>query len=373
MDSWYLYHVLFNLTRLAALGRAGARELLERSLPYAIRVARRFAYRWPIFFDLATLDVIQAEAAKGSGGENDVSGLYALVLLHAYELFGRREYLDEARRAADAMEGFGFGLSYQTNTTGFAAEAAIRLWKITGEPRYYDLTLVALADIFGNMALWEPRYGNAVHYSTYFGLYPLRGAPYISAYEETEALAKFHNLLAMAGADLPASVTLLVAEFAKWLVSRGWNYYPDDLPGSMLAPKARNGKVRRQLSVPLEDLQDGMLPSGQVGQEIYGAGLALVCATRHFVRLPGREALLFCEYPLESTGPGRFRVCGDPALSCAVRLIPSGADAIVPEDLVAVRGSKRHKTHRSVEGHVMLEVRGGDELIVKRGRRTAAR
>lgn len=371
MDSWYLYHVLFNLTRLAALGRADARAMLERSLPYAIRVAKRFAYRWPIFFDLTTLDVIQSEASKGSGGENDVAGLYALVMLHAHDLFGDRTYLDEARLATEAMEGLGFGLSYQTNTTGFAAEAAVRLWKKTGDARYYDLTLIALANVFDNMALWESRYGNARHYSTYFGLYPLRGAPYIAAYEELEALAKFHELLAMAGDELPKSVTLLVSEFAKWLVSRGWSYYPGELPAEALAPKPRNGAVRRELAIPLEDLQDGSLQSGQVGQEIYGAGLALVCTTRHFVRIPGRPFLVFCEYPLQSVARNRYRVAGDPRMTCTVRLIPTGADARVPLDAVGVRGSKRAKPVRSVEGHVRFEVRGGDELTIRAARSAA--
>jgi len=371
MDSWYLYHVLFNLSRLAALGRADARELFERSLPYAIRVAKRFAYRWPIFFNLTTLDVIQSEASKGSGGENDVAGLYALVMLHAHDLLGDRTYLDEARLATEAMEGLGFGLSYQTNTTGFAAEAAARLWKKTGEARYYDLALIALANVFDNMALWESRYGNARHYSTYFGLYPLRGAPYIAAYEELEALAKFHELLAMAGDDLPKSVTLLASEFAKSLVSRGWNYYPGDLPAEALAPKARNGTVRRELAIPLEDLQDGLLQSGQVGQEIYGAGLALVCATRHSVRVPGRPFLMFCEYPLQLIAKNRYRVAGDPRMTCTVRLVPTGADARVPLDAVGVRGSKRSKPVRSVEGHVRFEVRGGDELTIRAARAAA--
>ncbi|MBV8490239.1 MAG: hypothetical protein JO199_06900, partial [Candidatus Eremiobacteraeota bacterium] len=45
MDSWYLYHALFNLARLATLGHPGARDVLRKSLPYAMRVARRFDYR----------------------------------------------------------------------------------------------------------------------------------------------------------------------------------------------------------------------------------------------------------------------------------------------------------------------------------------
>ena len=364
MDSWYLYHVLFNLSRLAAAGNEKARKIITLSLPYAIRVAKRFAYRWPIFFDLATLEILEAEAQKGSGGENDVSGLYALVMIHAYELFGDETYLAEAERAAKEMEGFGFGLSYQTNTTGFSAEATLRLWKLTGNRRYFDLTMVALANIFDNMSIWESGYGNAKWYSTFFGLYPLRGAPYIAAYEETEALAKFHEFLRLGGDDLPKSVTLLIPEYAKWLVSRGWQYYPGELPQEMLSQKVRNGTVRRELAIPLEDLQDGLEPSGQVGQEIYGAGLALVCATRHYRRIARRPFLLFCEYPTEEIGRSRWRVAGDPRMTCEARLIPANPNAVVPDNALGVVGGKRRKSYRSVEGHTVLEVRGGDVLTV---------
>ena len=368
MDSWYLYHVLFNLSRLAEAGHAASRRIFEQSLPFAVRVAKRFAYRWPIFFNIRTLDVIQAEGEKGSGGENDVSGLYALVMLRAHQIFGGKEYLEEARHAAAAMEGFGFGLVYQTNTTGFAAEAALRLWKLTGERRYFDLMLVALANIYDNMSLWEPSYGNARYYSTYFGLYPLRGAPYIAAYEEIEALAKFHEFLRLGGDDIPASVILLMSEFAKWLVSRGWHYYPDQLPQEMLSAKPRNGAIRRELSVPLEDLQDGLVPSGQVGQEIYGSGLALVCATRHFKKLARKPFMLFCEYPLEDLGKNRFRVIGDPAMRCIVRLVPDGPNSLVSETEIAIARKTRSHASRSVEGHVMLEVRG-DDIVTIRPRR----
>ena len=50
MDSWYLYHSLFNVSRLATLGNRAARAILQKSLAFAVRVARRFDYRWPIFF-----------------------------------------------------------------------------------------------------------------------------------------------------------------------------------------------------------------------------------------------------------------------------------------------------------------------------------
>jgi hypothetical protein len=371
MDSWYLYHVLFNVARLARAGSPTARTILQRSLPYAIRVAKRFAYRWPIFFNLKTLDVIQAEAHRGSGGENDVSGLYALLMLLAFEVFEDDALLEEAKTATDAMQGFGFALSYQANTTGFAGEAALRLWKITGEQRYFDLAMVAIANVFDNMSMWDAGYGNARYFSTYFGLYPLRGAPYIAAYEEVELLAKTHEFLRLGGDDLPPSVILLGSEFAKWLISRGWQYYPGELPEAAIAEKARNGVVRRELSVPLEDLHEGGEQSGQVGQEIYGSGLALVCATRHYKRLDNRPYVLFSEYPLQSLSGTRFRIVGDPHMRCQVRLIPVGPNAVVAENELSIAGSKR-RASRCVEGHILLEANGNDVLVL-RSRKTPRR
>ena len=107
MDSWYLHHALFNLSRLAGGGDERARTLFERSLPFAIRVARRFNYRWPIFFNLRTLDIVRAESAPGRGGECDVGGLYALVMLHANELFGDPEFLAEAERGVMHLRDLG--------------------------------------------------------------------------------------------------------------------------------------------------------------------------------------------------------------------------------------------------------------------------
>jgi hypothetical protein len=89
MDSWYLYHALFNLGRLVKLTHSDVlRDLLRRSLDYARRVARRFEYKFPVFFDLDTLAILRAEAREGAGGENDVCGLYANVMIQAHQIFG---------------------------------------------------------------------------------------------------------------------------------------------------------------------------------------------------------------------------------------------------------------------------------------------
>ena len=363
MDSWYLYHVLFNLTRLTRAGVPVARRLLKKSLPYAVRVARRFGYRWPIFFNLKTLDIIQAEATKGSGGENDVSGLYALVMIHAYDIFDEPEYLEEAKRAAHALEGLGFRVAYQTNTTGFAAEAMLRLALLTGEERYRTLSHICIANIFDTMAIWQRSYGYSQSYSTFFSLYPLRDAPYVAAYEELEMLAKTYEYLRLGGDTVPPSVKLLMCEYTRHLLSRGWGYYPGELPEGVIAPKARNGRVVRELAVPLEDLQDGTKQSGAVGQEVYGAGLALVCTTRHFHRVPGTPLLLFCEFPLFAESKLRFRVAGTADMHCALRLISTDPNLVPDEKMLRMK--RTGTVRRSVEGHVLVEVCGGEVVTVR--------
>ncbi|HTW84044.1 MAG TPA: hypothetical protein VMD91_08270 [Candidatus Sulfotelmatobacter sp.] len=378
MDSWYLHHALFNASRLAESGDATAKALFARSLPYAIRVAHRFDYRWPIFFDLGSLDIIRAEAAPGTGGETDVAGLYALVMLRAYELLGEKRYLEEAQAAAARLEGLGFDLAYQLNTTGFAAEAMLRLWKITRVPSYLRLSEVCMANLFDNMWIWRCGYGNARHYRTYFGLFPLRDAPYLAPYEELEAHAKFHVYLALGGEDLRPSLRLLIAEFQKYSLDRGWYFYPDALPVDVIGQEVRNGRIERELSVPLEDLRDGFDACGQVGQEVYGAGLPFVYTTRHYMRVASGELLAYCDYPAyDFREDGRtvsWTTGGDPRGTCTLRVMPAGANlAATGIRVEAQAGSVRVPLHGtlSAEGHALFALRGAQTIHITWSREPA--
>jgi hypothetical protein len=376
MDSWYLHHSLFNLSRLASEGDEAAKELFRRSLPFAIRVARRFAYRWPVFFNLRNLDVVRAESEPGRGGETDVGGLYALVMLHALELFGDDEYLAEAKRGAESLRGLGFELGYQLNTTGFAAEAALRLWKLTHEREYLELSEICMANLFDNMWLWQCDYERARHYRSFFGLFPLRDAPYLAAYEELEAQGKFHEYLQLGGEDVRPSLRLLLAEYQKYALDRGWYYYPDALPADVLAEKSRNGRIERALSVPLEDLQDGREPSGQVGQELYGAGMPFVFTSRHYARVASANCWVYCNYPMyDFTSDVRagetvagWRAGGDPRCSCELRVIPLDANAPPAAVTVTVRAGEVRVPLRgtiSAEGHAVFELRGGQQAEIR--------
>ena len=372
MDSWYLHHSIFNVFRFAREGDAQARRLFERSLPYLIRVAHRFNYRWPIFFNLKTLDVIRGEAKPGSGGETDVAGLYALVMIHAYEMFGNADFLHEAEAAAARLTGLGFNLAYQLNTTGFAAEAALRLWTITNDRSYLGIAETCIANIFDNLWMWECTYEHAAHYRTFFGLFPLRDAPYIAPYEELEAHAKFYEFLALGGDEVRPSLRLLIGEFQKYSLDRCWFYYPDTLPVDALAEAARNGRVERSLSVPLEDLQDGREQSGQVGQEIYGAGLPFVLTARHYMRIADGAALMYCNYPAfdyraADDGTAEWNVAGDPRCEAELRVLPcaSSASLIVNAWTWAGRVPVPLRGVSTPEGHALFTVRGGMRISVR--------
>jgi hypothetical protein len=372
MDSWYLHHALFNVFRIARDGDANAKDLFKKSLPYLIRVAQRFDYRWPVFFNLQTLDVIRAEAKPGEGGEADVAGLYGLVMIHAHEMFGDREYLHEAEIALSHLHGLGFTLAYQLNTTGFPAEAALRLWKKTKKRRYLALSESCMANIFDNMWLWQCEYEDARHHPTFFGLFPLPDAPYLAPYEELEAHAKFHEYLSLGGDDLRPSLKLLAAEYQKYALDRCWYYYPDALPVNAVAEKTRNGRIERSLSVPLEDLQDGRKKCGQVGQELYGAGLPFVMTSRHYMRLDGTGMIAFCDYPMFDFAPtaegGSWRVGGNPSGSCTLRVVPADVNVKARSISVSIgAGSVPVPVHgtMSAEGHALFSLRGGQTIDIR--------
>jgi len=372
MDSWYLHHAMLNLSRLALGGDDEARRLFLGSVDYVVRAARHFRYRWPIFYDLRTLETIKAESQPGRGGENDVAAQYAHVMLQAWELTGERRFLDEAVDAAGTLRGLGFNLGYQFNNTAFGAAALLRLARETGDDTFEGLSLVCLANIVQRFWLWECDYGHARHYNTFLGLPPLQDASYLAIYEELEVLSAFHHYLREAGDAVHPAVRVLLPEYCKHLLDRAWYHYPAELPADILAEKPRSGSLNRQLSIPVEDLGEGWTKAGTVGQEVYGAAAPLVFATRHCFELAGARLTLRCDYPAlidasegdEDAGRARLRVLGDGRCRCEVRVIPDHSTPM-PEVRLVVKGSKRPVEGRLVEfGGLAFDLPGDAEATV---------
>ena len=372
MDSWYLYHPLLNLSRLALNGDKDAEKVFLDSMEYSIEVAHKFDYHWPVFYNLDTMEVIKAETKEGAGGETDVPGIYAHVMLQAYELTKEERYLEEAKKAARSLRGLGFNMFYQANEVLFASKAMLRLWKVTGDDLYRDLSYLCMANVFNNMWLWECNYGYAEFYKTFFALFPLKDAPYSAVYEELEGFAGFHVYLENHGADLPESLKILAAEFIRNMTYKASFYYPPNLPEEALTEEPKTGELDPKLWIPLEDIYDGWKKAGQVGQEVYGAGMPFGLVTRQYWRVPGEKFMVYVDYPIASfstvhEGQAMFRVLGDHRLSCRLRIMPTGRAALPDFEVTTEREEEAEalQGRKTPEGHMEYDLFGDRTVIIQ--------
>jgi hypothetical protein len=328
MDSWYYLHTLLNVARLAALKQDGMMDLLVPSLEHAIKVAHHFDYRWPVFYRLRSLEVIKAKTKPGEGGEHDVAGLFAHVMLQAYELTKERRYLDEAEASAARIDGKGFRLLYQTNNTMMAATALLKLWRVTGNADYRDLEAVCLANVVAQLWIWNARYGFSKSYDTFMGVAPLRDAPYLASYEEHEFLGSAISYLKEAGPDIHPALNVLLPEYMKYLLHRARFYFCEELPFEALSSEPKEGRIGPELFVPLEDIYAGRKQAGAVGQEVYGAAAAFLLTTTAYVKSDGLPFRIRSEYPVldfaveDAPEGGRARIvlAGDPDFSCRLTI-----------------------------------------------------
>ncbi|MXN93317.1 hypothetical protein GR160_18990 [Flavobacterium sp. Sd200] len=350
MDAWYLHHPLLNLSRLALNGNAMAKKLVLDSIDYVIKVAHHFEYDWPVFYKMATLQVVKQETVEGQGGEKDVPGAYAHLMVQVWQLTGEKKYFNEAIKAAKKLDGLSFDIFYQANNTAFSAGALLRLYKETKDQTFLNLSYLCIAAIFQNVQLWECEYGNAKHYPTFFAVYPLKDAPYTAAYEEQEVFSALHTFLKEAD-DLDEflpSVKLLVAECLRYVINRVPYYYPPMLPKDAIAggKDVKTGEIDPNLWIALEDLQDGWNKSGQVGQEVYGAGIAFGIVPRQYFKVKKGGFMVFSEYPATSFRVQEqsltFFTRGDSRLQFRIVIIPLEKGKSLPKTMLYA-GTNRSK------------------------------
>ncbi|RYD48047.1 MAG: hypothetical protein EOP60_16385, partial [Sphingomonadales bacterium] len=325
VDSWYLYHPMLNLGLLALDGDAEAKKLLLKSIDFGIEAAHHFNYKWPVQYKVTDFSVIVDVAGADGRGQTDVGGIYAWVMLQAFELTDDKRFLDEACAAIDAAMGLRFDINYQANLTAWGAAACMRLWRITNRDVYLEQSYVYLGSFFHNCEVWESELELAVHYKNFLGVTCLQDAPYMAIYECFDSFVAFERYLDDSGPDLEPAARMLIAEYCKYALDRAWYYYPDALPQEAISPEQRetNGHIDRKLSFPLEDLYpDGQL-AGQVGQEVYGAGAAFIFATRAFHRVEGAPFHLYCDHfvrAMERTGDRAVTITLDGGETCTAGL-----------------------------------------------------
>lgn len=277
-EAWYFIDNLISLLQLAQGGDATARALLMESAPTVIQFAHVNGYEFPQNFAYSDLN------GKGSQAEPDVAGGYAWLMLGLYDLTSDSHYLDEAKASIAHVAGKGFNLSYETHMSAYSAAAAERLYSMTGDTTYHDDAVAALANLFHATRFWDCTYGacrKGAGYHTYMGLNPLPWSDYVAMLEQYEAWTALRDFLAYAKAE-PAYVTDLVQQFVTYTPRTMQYSLPPLLPSGAASSSAGEYSFvpHNNLSwyIPLEDLREGEVTSGVIGQELYGAGGPFVFA-----------------------------------------------------------------------------------------------
>jgi hypothetical protein len=349
MDSWYLHHPLLNLSKLALEGDEEAKKLLLDSLEYAILVAHRFDYQWPVFYKMDTLEVIKAETSPGKGGEKDVAGGYALLMINVWKLTSEKRYLNEAITAAKKLSENGMDIFYQANTTAFSALATLRLYKETGEIQFLDISNLCIAGIMKNVQLWECNYGSGKEFANFFGVFPLNDAPYKAAYEEMEVYAAINDYIKEAttmGAPILPALDILLPEFVKFSITRLSSYYPPLLPPDILSEEVKTGEIDPKLWIPIEDLYNGWEKHGQVGQEVYGAGVGFGVVPRQFIKVDDGKFLIYTDYPITRPQHTKskavvFSVLGNREFNSTMVLLPMEGAKLPSFNITMTLGAKK--------------------------------
>ena len=271
-ESWYFVDNLISLLQLAQTGDGTARNLLLRSADAVIRLAHVNGYAFPQSFAYSDFN------GSGSQVEHDVAGGYAWLMLGLYDLTHDARYLAEAKTAVAHVAGTGFDLSYETHMSAYTAAAAQRLYTMTGDAAYRGYAVLALANLFHAVRLWDCTYGTCTKgagYHTYMGLNPLPWSDYVAMLEQYEAWLGLRSYLRYAHGE-PAYVTNMVKAFIRYSPRTLQYSLPPSLPAgaaSFIAGEyAFVSRNNLRWEIPLEDLREGETASGAIGQELYGAG-----------------------------------------------------------------------------------------------------
>lgn len=316
-DSWYLVAEMTQLAKLAKLGEPVAKELLFKSLESMMTFAHNVNYDFPVFFSFKTLQA-------SSGTEPDVCGGYAYLMLDLYDLTKDKRYIDEAKSAIENIRGKAFNLNYEMQITAMTAVAAARLYKLTGDLSYLDMSYMPLANIMQVCWLWECDYGYGKSYSTFFGMSPMRYAGVITMKEQYETWIYLIEYLCLVGEDIPDYVEKLLSEFCKYTLFTLKYSLPPLIPQEAIEirPHEWDGVDENipSLYFPFEDLREGRSKSGQIGQELYGSGGPITFAAEAYVEIrPGVR--IYSEYPIVWHNKSSFTLAGIPSYTCWVEIV----------------------------------------------------
>jgi hypothetical protein len=139
-----------------------------------------------------------------------------------------------------------------------------------------------------------------------------------------------------------------------------------------MTEEPKTGELDPKLWIPLEDIYDGWEQAGQVGQEVYGAGMPFGMIPRHYWKIPNEKFMIYVEYPIADfssieKGEALFRVLGDQRLFCRLRIMPTGRAEHPTFKVTTERGEETEtlRGRTTPEDHIEYELFGDRTVIVQ--------
>ena len=334
IDTWYSVYALLNLAEIAKAGDVGAHIHLTKAVDYIEKMAKKFKYDFPVFYDAQSFKVIQQGRGEDAEGQTDVAGLYSWILQNVTDLTGDPKHREGAIEAIKSTKSFSFNLCYQTNITAWGAAAAFRFWDEEKDDEYFKIGLVYLANFFRYCIFFEPSYGFNKEFDSFMSVMALSSSEYTAVLENADSCAAIQDIVRRCDKRLPDWLSMLCNEYCKFSLNHCKFYFPKLLAESATETKPKEGKIDRSLPVPVEDLYlCGEQKGGKVGQEVYGSGSAFAMCAIAFRQLRINGGFASCEYPYdlrEEKGFFELDVYGREEYECAFNLwrLPSKVDRI---------------------------------------------
>ena len=296
-DTWYELGHALKAAEWGLLGYKEAADMAKKSRDSWIDFANAVNYRFPQFYIF--------NEWQGTGREPDAAGGYALYMIRLSDLYEedleKDRCLQEAMNAVKAFHGYGFGFSYETHMTAAAAAAAAELAVRTGDMKWLEYSYGPIANLIRLSWLYEVDYGFGDEVRTFFGLCPTQRSAAITPKEQYEAWIYLTEYLRLAHGKIDPAVEKLVAEFCYHTLLTLVDSLPPLVPEGIITknPAAYEtvGYNRLDLHIPIEDMRDGWDIWGAIGQEVYGAGMALSFAALAYEEIfPGKT--VYSGYPI---------------------------------------------------------------------------
>jgi len=291
VDTWYEANNFYMLGRLAEQGNESAKRMIFSAVDEWIELAKGVDYDFPLFADYLT--------KKGTfSNAYNVCGAYAYNMLQCYRLSGGEErYLDEAKKACGRIDRYGFERRHEIHMSAAGVAACAWLYEITSDPAYLDLLEAPLAEVLRSAYLSETDFGYARYYQNFFGLGFSMGASQVAAQESAAVWDLIREAYLRVGDRLSQDARMWMAEIHKRQMGVLRFMIPPLVNPRAVHPGPVSWPVDLRLSISLEDMRDGSVPLGTMGQGIYMARGALQFAASAY-RSIGPGLTLFCEYPV---------------------------------------------------------------------------